>query len=261
MNYWQISGMSVSLGRITPIIEENKMNAIRGYSSPFNLGHRALKELFSGPVTVQEKIDGSQFSFGVKDSELLCRSRGQQIDLGAPGMFKLAVETARDLEIQGLLKEGWTYRGEFLMKPKHNTLAYERVPRGNVILFDIDRGDQDYLTMAMLVGAATVLDLELVPTWTINAAPSKPSMRQIDEWLDKDSILGGCKREGLVFKNYERYDPGSKVLMGKYVSEKFREKHGKDWKERNPSSKAFIEALTEKYATEARWAKAAQHLR
>jgi hypothetical protein len=39
--------------------------SLRSYSSPFNLGHKALEDLFDGTVTVQEKIDGSQFSFGV----------------------------------------------------------------------------------------------------------------------------------------------------------------------------------------------------
>ena len=45
-------------------------STIRSYSSPFNLGHKALAVLFSGSVTVQEKIDGSQFSFGIVDGEL-----------------------------------------------------------------------------------------------------------------------------------------------------------------------------------------------
>jgi ATP-dependent RNA circularization protein (DNA/RNA ligase family) len=38
---------------------------ILSYPSIYALGHRAIRELFDGPVVVEEKIDGSQFSFGV----------------------------------------------------------------------------------------------------------------------------------------------------------------------------------------------------
>lgn len=232
-------------------------STIRGYSSPFNLGHKALAQLFDGVVTVQEKIDGSQFSFGIVDGELECRSSGQRVIQEDAGMFKLAVETAQDLAQQGLLVEGYIYRGEFLMKPKQNTLVYDRVPRGNIILFDIDKSDQDYLPFNEVEKIAEAIDLECVPSWEINGAPN---MEQIEEWLQRKSILGNVTVEGLVFKNYEQFDRGAKTLMGKYVSEKFREKHEGDWKKRNPGGKAFAAMLTEQYATEARWSKARQHL-
>jgi hypothetical protein len=236
------------------------MNQLRGYSSPFNLGHKALQRLWDGEVIVQEKIDGSQFSFGISGlGELVCRSRKAVILLGDAGMFSLAVATAKDLYEQGLLNKGWTYRGEFLMKPKHNTLAYDRVPKGNIILFDIDRGDQHYMNMGALIDVAVHLDLECVPTYMVLGA--KPSLAELQLLLaDHTSILGG-PMEGIVLKNYEQYGPDSKVLMAKMVSADFREKHGKDWKERNPTSKDFVRALGQEYATEARWRKAVQHLR
>lgn len=232
-------------------------STIRGYSSPFNLGHKALAQLFDGAVTVQEKIDGSQFSFGLVDGELECRSRGQRVIQEDAGMFKLAVETAQDLARQGLLVEGYIYRGEFLQKPKQNTLVYDRVPKGNIILFDIDRGDQDYLPFDRVADYAEAMDLEYVPTWEINGVPT---MESIEKWMQMKSVLGNTTVEGLVFKNYEEFGRDSKTLMGKYVSEKFREKHSGDWKKRNPGGKAFAAMLTKQYATEARWAKARQHL-
>jgi len=165
--------------------------------------------------------------------------------------------TARDLNSQGLLIDGYIYRGEYLMKPKHNTLVYDRVPKGNVILFDIDRGDQDYLPYEDAIPLADSMDLEYVPTWE---HIGKPSVDLLDIWMQQKSVLGNTTIEGLVFKNYEEYGRDSKVLMGKYVSDKFREVHDKDWKKRNPGDKAFVAALTEQYATESRWAKAVQHL-
>ena len=231
---------------------------IRSYSSPFNLGHKALDSLFDcEQIIVQEKVDGSQFSFGLVDGDLECRSKGQKVLAEDAGMFALAYATARDLADQGLLHDGYTYRGEYLMKPKHNTLVYDRVPKGNIILFDVDCGDQAYLPWREVEDIARALDLEYVPTWE---HAGKPSVEQIEIWMQEKSVLGNTRVEGLVFKNYSEFGRDSKVLMGKYVSDAFREKHGKDWKARNPGSKAFTANLTEQYATEARWAKARQHL-
>ena len=237
------------------------MDRLRGYSSPFNLGHKALKGFWKADfIYVTEKIDGSQFSFGITDDgDLICRSRRRQIDLAAPGMFKSGVDTAKDMADQGMLNTGWTYRGEYLSKPKHNTMAYERVPRGNIILFDVDRGDQDYVTPYEVIRIAEALDLEAVPVLT--AYDTKPKLDQIKALLDNQSILGGGTIEGVVLKNYGMYDEGKKVLMAKMVSEDFIERHSKSWKKRNPTRKDFIADLTEGLATEARWMKAIQHLR
>jgi hypothetical protein len=232
---------------------------LRGYSSPFNLGHRALAELFDGRVYIQEKVDGSQFSFGMVDGELVCRSRGQIIpDLENSGMFLPGVKVVQDLAERGLLSDGWTYRGEYLRKPKHNTLPYDRVPAGHIILFDIDEGDQHYMDPTMLELYADLLGLETVPVFMV--ADEQPSLEDLKALMTKTSVLGNVKIEGIVIKNYEKYGPDSKVLMGKMVSDDFKERHSKDWKNRNPTSKDFVGKIIEEYATQARWNKAIQHL-
>jgi len=235
------------------------VNRLRGYSSPFNLGHKALKGFWHGTIYATEKIDGSQFSFGLVEGELVCRSRRHQIDLDDAGMFKLGVATARDLADQVMLVEGATYRGEFLSKPKHNTMVYDRVPRGNIILFDMDKGDQDYITPATVAINAHAMDLEAVPV--LAEFDTKPTLEEITALLETESVLGGGKIEGVVLKNYDLFGVDKKVLMAKLVSEDFKERHGSDWKKRNPSRKDFILDLTEGLANEARWMKAVQHLR
>ncbi|KKK80799.1 hypothetical protein LCGC14_2819850, partial [marine sediment metagenome] len=75
------------------------MHKLRSYGKVYNIGHAAVVELFDDEVTVEEKIDGSQFSFGVDAvGELACRSKGAVIDVDAPPkLFAGAVETARSL--------------------------------------------------------------------------------------------------------------------------------------------------------------------
>lgn len=229
---------------------------LRSYSSPLNLGHKHLELLFDGQVIVQEKVDGSQFSFGVMEGELICRSRRVQIEMEAPGMFSKAVATAKDLHERFLLREGWTYRGEFLQKPKHNTMPYDRTPKGYIILFDIDKGYEDYVPAWDLISLADELGLEAVSHWIIDEAPQ---ISQVKAWCGEVSILGG-PREGVVFKNYSQLGADHKTLMGKYVTESFRESHESDWRKQNPGRVDILTYLTETYRSEARWEKAIQHM-
>ena len=60
------------------------MNSWHSYPSIYNIGHRYVVDLLNEPVLIEEKIDGSQFSFGVFDGELKCRSKGAQLNLVAP---------------------------------------------------------------------------------------------------------------------------------------------------------------------------------
>jgi ATP-dependent RNA circularization protein (DNA/RNA ligase family) len=231
------------------------MKTINSYSSPFNFGHKELNELFDGTVVVQEKIDGSQISFQKLDGELFMRSRNQEKFLtDEKSMFKRGMDIIKELD----LKDGYIYRGEFLAKPKQNTLCYDRPPEGFIILFDVDKGDQDYMLPDELRKESERLGLECVPhlaTWI-----EKPKIEDLQKLVKTKSILGNVLVEGIVMKNYDRYGVDKKVLMGKYVSEAFREKHSGDWKKRNPNQIDVIMKIIEEYSTEARWRKAIQHL-
>ena len=118
---------------------------LHSYPSIINFGHRLALGLLDDPVYVQEKVDGSQFSFGIDaDGTVLTRSKGAEIfPETADKLFKGAVEYVHS--IKGLLTPGYTYRGEVLCRPKHNTLAYDRVPRHNVVIFDVNTGEEIYL--------------------------------------------------------------------------------------------------------------------
>lgn len=237
------------------------MESWNSYPSIYALGHRAIADLFKEPVIVEEKIDGSQFSFGVFEIEgervLKCRSKGAQINVIAPdGMFKLAVETVQKIADQ--LTPGWTYRGEYLMKPKHNALAYDRTPKDHIILFDIAVGPDYYVSYEAKAQEAERLGLEVVPRIYQGIVEDAQQFRS---YLETTSCLGGQKVEGVVIKNYTRFGIDKKPLMGKFVSEAFKEVHAREWKESNPRQGDILERLIESLRTPARWNKAIQHLR
>lgn len=230
---------------------------IHSYPQVYAIGHKAIQELFTGPVVVEEKIDGSQFSFGIIDGELMARSKGKLLILDAPEkMFIRAVSTVRELE--PLLRPGWVYRAEYLQSQKHNTLAYDRVPAKNLIGFDICKGLEEYLSPAEKRAEFERLGLECVP---ILHEGSVSGLEMFNDFLTRVSVLGGCKIEGVVVKNYSLFTVEKKVAMGKYVSEGFKEIHTGEWRKSNPTNADIVDQLVERYRTPARWKKAVQHLR
>ena len=226
----------------------------------YALGTRFNASIFQGPIVVEEKIDGSQFSFGYEGVALTCRSKGTVIT-GDPGMFKLAVETATRLMDEGKLTRNWVYQCEFLAKPKHNVLAYARVPAGNLVLFDV-KMPSGYADPSQKLAIAKYLGLEPVPvlfegTQSIGINPA--------DYLDRESVLGGQKIEGIVIKNYTQVHPESEhgaPMTAKIVADQFKEKQ-QQHQPRNPKAPQgeAVQGIINALRTESRWLKAIQHLR
>lgn len=244
------------------------LEGIGSYPKIWNLGHPQVELLFDGDVLAQEKVDGSQISFMLDQTNgrgVVIKSKGALVyadslggPQGKPGMFQLAVDNI--LARRTLLHEGWVYRGEFLSKPKHNTLAYDTVPTDNIVLFDVEVGEQTFLGYSAAVLEAARIGLDMVPQ-IIGHPELEWSLDLMNDVLGHHvSYLGGQLIEGIVFKNYWRWGIDGKVLMGKYVSEAFKETHKKDWKTREPGHGDIIQTLGDSLRTDARWRKAVQHL-
>lgn len=232
---------------------------IPSYSSIYNVGHKALETFFDEPVCVEEKVDGSQFSFMVDSGGVLhYRSKGAEVFAENPGMFDKAVESVQ--QRRESLIPGWVYRAEYLRKPKHNALAYNRTPKDHLIIFDIDTGNQDYLSPVNKKAFATSIGLECVPVLYIG---------KVFDWdmatafLERLSVLEGQKIEGLVFKRVEKplFGNDKKLVMAKHVSEAFKEVARGEWKKSNPGRADVVQGLVTTYRTPARWEKAVFHLR
>jgi hypothetical protein len=237
------------------------MSSFHSYPSIYSLGHRYLADLLLDPVLVEEKLDGSQISFCIDNWDggpeyLRVRSKGAELNILAPdSMFKKAVEYIQS--IQDKLTQGWTYRGEMLCKPKHNALAYDRVPLNNIAIFDINPGEEAYLPYLQKVVEAARLGFEVVPQLYYGTVEDLEQFRTL---LDTTSYLGGQKIEGVVVKNYNRFGIDKKVLLGKFVSEAYKEVHAHEWKTNNPTKQDILDSLITSLKTPARWNKAIQHL-
>lgn len=228
---------------------------MNSYPKIYNVGHPALDGFFDEAIEVEEKVDGSQFSFWLDEDTVRFHSKRVEIYPGAAGMFEAGVQHI--LSIQHHLFPDLVYRGEYLRKPKHNTLTYNRVPRGHIILFDVMSTPERYLTRIDMKVHAAKIGLEVVPCLFIGKISSS---KEVNELLDLPSVLGG-QIEGLVFKRRvgSLWGKDGKALIAKHVREEFREVHrGKKFK---VPKQDIIDTIIELYRTEARWRKAVEHLR
>lgn len=232
------------------------MSEIPKYNSIKAVGHKSVgARLFKGPVLIQEKLDGSQLSIRMINGKFEARSRGKMLDMDNPDKnFALAVSQLKDLP----LTKGWTYRGECLARPKHNILAYERTPKLNFILFDIDLGMGVFARIEQVKEEAARLGLEVAPSFFYGEVSD---LESLNSYLEMSSCLGGTKVEGIVIKNYAERDQHGSVLMGKLVGDSFWEKQKVKPAKKFQTLDTKISVIAEQYATEARWRKAVQHLK
>lgn len=223
-----------------------------------HVGDKLVKDIFDEEVEITEKLDGSQLGFGLINGEVVVRSKGKEQDLDNPDkMFRIAVNYIRS--IKDKLTEGVFYYGEYLEAPRHSTLAYDRVPKNNIALFGM-MNNGVFMPYANIQNAATALGVDAIPL--IYSGKSSPE--HVLELVEGVSYLGGAQREGVVIKVYKDWEYLGRlhytVMSAKYVTEKFKEVHQKDWKKNN-TGKGKLETLKSQYRTEARWHKAIQHLK
>jgi len=235
---------------------------LSSYAQSFALGHRYLERLFDGPVVVQEKYDGSQFSFGLVEGVLEFRSKGCQVFAEQPDkLFTLAIASATSAHENGLLVEGFVYRGEAFRARKHNAMVYERMPFGGFVLYDVEMDGQHFLPPAAVTNCATMLGVESAQnfgTWLGVTDPVEGvvGLPNFQELLERRSSLGGGPIEGIVIKNYTQLGVDKKFLFGKLVRPEFKEAHATAWRQ----GVGIVDQITKRYATPMRWLKAVQHL-
>lgn len=221
---------------------------IVSYGKVHTLGtHRDIQTILDGPVTVEEKIDGSQFSFKLgHDGVLYFYSRSRQIDPTAPQMFGVGLAAVKARADK--LRPGLTYRGEFLQRERHNILQYQRVPRGHVIIWEVEDSSGFRFSAAERDKCAAEVDLESVPVFYQGPLTSLDPVHLL--FNTATSVLGG-PIEGVVIK---RDGMTAKVVSPAFCeTRKIPIPRGTD--------ADFFQALGRRSSTPARWAKAVSRMR
>lgn len=235
---------------------------LKGFPKLFHIGDKNTLKIWDGPIEITEKVDGSQFNFGVVNGELKMRSKNAEVFLEDNNkMFNAAKQFAEDRFKQGMLAEGTIYHGEYLSTRRHNTLEYGRVPKGNIALYGVslkygvvsDWNDISYY--------AKWLGCDVVPLLWRGDGQDFKTRHVLDDLLKRESFLGGPEIEGIVVKNYTQfvmYGGSEAPVYAKYVSEKFKETHKVAWGSSNPSQ---LDRIASCFNATARWEKSIQHMR
>lgn len=228
------------------------------YPKILALGNQSIADIFETEVEITEKVDGSQIGFGMIGGELVVRSKGKEQDIENPDkMFAEGVAYIKS--IADRIPDDAFFYGEYLSKPRHSTLAYDRIPKNHIVLFGARHEDHTFLSYNLVAYWAKEFGVDAIPL--IYAGVSNPEHAL--SLVDGESYLGGQQREGIVVKAYKPWlwmNIPLTVMAGKFVSEKFKEVHEKDWTRLN-TGKGKMDSLKDKYHTEARWHKAIMHLK
>lgn len=232
---------------------------LKAFPKIFALGQRYVTEIFLDDVEVSEKIDGSQFVFGKINGELHMRSKGAALypEAGVPNLFVPAVNHV--LKVQDRIPDGVILYGETLCRGKHNALTYSTTPKNNIALFAVCNTSGDFISnVETLEAYVEILEIDCAP---IIYRGKLESIEEVMAFMGRESFLGGTKIEGIVIKNYFRpFLLGGTVMplmVGKLVSEHFKEINRKEWTGNKSTTDSFISS----FKTEARWEKAVQRLK
>jgi hypothetical protein len=233
----------------------------------YALGHRFNRNILDGPtIEITEKLDGSQFRFGLLDGALIVGTKNTLLNPENPQnkMFNSAVEIVRELFTNNLLADNTMFYGECLCSNRQNVLRYDRMPKGHIALFGgYDINEDKYLSYSRISGLASIFGIDVVPMVYKGPAEkiSRDPLSHIEQFLSNESALGGCKCEGIVIRNVHQITQSPDAVydytIAKYVSEKFKEVANVSSKKKGSGWHDFC---TE-YRTEARWQKAVQYLR
>lgn len=204
------------------------MEIFHKYEKIRRFDHDEVNDIFSDKddvIVVEEKIDGANFRFMVKNGNIIFGSRTQQltsddgVNAKANDLFLKTIDFVRDrLRDKDLTAyDGYIFYGEACF---HHTLHYDwdRIPK--FLGFDI-MVDDVYAPFDVVKEIFSVLDLPFVPVIGVWKAGEIPEIN--DDFVPESAyVLSGAsdrKAEGLVFKNYK------KQMFAKYVRDVFKERN------------------------------------
>ena len=225
----------------------------------YHIGTSDVEDILTAPVEITEKMDGSQIGFGIIDGRLVIRSKGAHIQEHCPQkLFEGAVVSI--LDVKDKLVPGWMYYGEAIQSKRHNKLFYDEVPKGHIALFGVKKDDftfiDDYRELARIADELNIAVVPLLYSGVIDMDGLEKLVKETK------SAYGAPHIEGVVVKNYALRGNHSPIMVGKIVTEEFKEvKRERKPKGSGSDIETKVLSLFRCYATEARWDKAIQHLR
>jgi hypothetical protein len=201
------------------------MEGFHKYNKIKAIGHEENKDIFQNPedeIIIEEKIDGGNFRFMIKDGKIILGSRTQEIDEKAEGKhlknFRRCCEYVREILQDKDLKllEKRIFYGECCIK---HTLSYDWDSIPPFLGFDIYCLENNkYLSNKKMFFEG--LGFKTVPEIKICKSSEIKELTDTDVPVSVYAPRSNPKQqaEGIVLKNYKTQ------IFAKYVREQFKEK-------------------------------------
>jgi hypothetical protein len=162
------------------------MSKTAAFPKILHIGDKQILDLFEGEVEITEKLDGSQFSFGKIDGEVITRSKGREFS-EPDKLFKPVWEYVHSIEDK--LPEGIWFYGETLGTPRHSTLAYDRTPKNFFALFGVyDMERHEFLNYDSILQWSLNLGVDAVPLLFRGEISQDKILEMVEDTV---SYLGG----------------------------------------------------------------------
>jgi hypothetical protein len=214
--------------------------------------------IFDNPedeIVIEEKVDGANFRFMIKDGKVIFGSRTQELNEDKEHKFQKNFNACITLILDAFDKldadtkkhsEGKIFYGENMVK---HSISYdwEHTPRFlGFDIYDIQSGK--FLRQKNKTNLFAAWNLSVVPL--INICMVKDIGTINDDLVPVSKYISpsaaDTKAEGVVFKNYE------KQIFAKYVREKFKEKNREVFGGNKKYAKTDDEYFSLLYCTNAR---------
>jgi hypothetical protein len=185
------------------------------------LGYNDNRNIFANPddlIVIEEKIDGANFRFMVKDGEFIFGSRTQELtkDRQEQKNWKQCCDYIRETVKPLKEYEGFIFYGELC---RRHTIGYNFEKMPPVLGFDIyNTYTGKYIPFDAAKNMFAELGIEFVPIIKVIKAGSIAEVT--DEDVPQSQYYEG-KAEGIVFKNY------NEQIFAKHVREEFKEDNKK----------------------------------
>ena len=227
---------------------------------------------------ITEKVDGSQWRFGINaKGEYFSGSKNVNFnEYRLPDRMFKEISERMELKLKELNSihafplinddDFICFYGEYIRSEKHNALKYDRVPRGNIYLFDV-MINYKYQNPSEVIKWSEHLGLEPVNIFGTNANELPSYSKVLSLVKNSTSCLGNVCPEGAVIKNYDilitdNYTKTSSPFMVKVVRDEFKEILNKTWKADNGKShKDIVARIIDRVNKQAVWDKAITHMR
>ncbi len=239
---------------------------MRSYQKVHATHHKEIIGVFDGFIEVEEKVDGSQFRIEIHDDgSIHCGSHHQEVS-NVDSMFKRGTDSAQEVFKEMVMRpqDRVEVFAEYLSKPKHGKIPYQRVPENLFIVFDVIVNGV-YLRRDEKEAFCSDYGLEVVPLLWSGEGKDFTEEKKL-ELLKSQSILGHQagydKIEGMVIKNYDKtYGVGEEhSLYGHFMCTKIVNVDYQEVKKISKVKGQGVEDLKESLCTPARWEKAKIHL-